>query len=147
MIENEITQKILKSAFEVHTVLGPGLLESAYEEYLYMINRHALSALGHQGGVHNTFLALWLNTGIIGLVLWLVGLFRTIFKAVAISYTALPFLYTVLFSAFFEAWLMGSLNPYHITMLLILAVTITDTKDFAVEAPDTTELNTKPQTS
>ncbi|TMI64844.1 MAG: GxxExxY protein [Bacteroidetes bacterium] len=35
MTENEITQRILKSAFEVHTVLGPGLLESAYEECLY----------------------------------------------------------------------------------------------------------------
>jgi len=35
MNENEITQRILKSAFEVHTVLGPGLLESAYEECLY----------------------------------------------------------------------------------------------------------------
>ena len=34
MIENEITQKLLKSAFEVHTVLGPGLLESAYKECL-----------------------------------------------------------------------------------------------------------------
>lgn len=28
MIENEITGRILKCAFKVHTVLGPGLLES-----------------------------------------------------------------------------------------------------------------------
>lgn len=32
---NELTSKILQSAFTVHTALGPGLLESAYEECLF----------------------------------------------------------------------------------------------------------------
>jgi len=32
---NEITEKILKCAFKVHTELGPGLLESVYEECLF----------------------------------------------------------------------------------------------------------------
>lgn len=31
----EITQTIINAAFEVHTVLGPGLLESTYEACLY----------------------------------------------------------------------------------------------------------------
>lgn len=31
---NEITQKIIGCAIDVHKSLGPGLLESAYEEYL-----------------------------------------------------------------------------------------------------------------
>ena len=31
---NELTGLILKKAYEVHTVIGPGLLESAYEECL-----------------------------------------------------------------------------------------------------------------
>jgi GxxExxY protein len=31
---NEITQKIIGCAIEVHKALGPGLLESAYEECL-----------------------------------------------------------------------------------------------------------------
>ena len=31
---NQITGTIIKSAIEVHRVLGPGLLESAYEECL-----------------------------------------------------------------------------------------------------------------
>ncbi|NNF32996.1 MAG: GxxExxY protein [Saprospiraceae bacterium] len=35
MIENTITQRILKCAFKVHTKLGPGLLESAYQECLF----------------------------------------------------------------------------------------------------------------
>ncbi len=32
---NDLTENILKCAFTVHTALGPGLLESAYEECLY----------------------------------------------------------------------------------------------------------------
>jgi len=34
MIENEISNKIIGCAIQVHKVLGPGLLESAYEECL-----------------------------------------------------------------------------------------------------------------
>jgi GxxExxY protein len=34
MMENEITQRIIGCAFRVHTELGPGLLESAYEACL-----------------------------------------------------------------------------------------------------------------
>lgn len=35
MTENEISQLIIGCAIKVHTTLGPGLLESAYEECLY----------------------------------------------------------------------------------------------------------------
>ncbi len=35
MTENELANKIIGLAIEVHTVLGPGLLESAYKECLY----------------------------------------------------------------------------------------------------------------
>ena len=34
MNENKLTEKIIGTAIEVHRVLGPGLLESAYEECL-----------------------------------------------------------------------------------------------------------------
>jgi GxxExxY protein len=32
---NDLSEKILKCAFKVHTELGPGLLESAYEECMF----------------------------------------------------------------------------------------------------------------
>ena len=35
MKENELSNKIIGLSIEVHTVLGPGLLESAYKECLY----------------------------------------------------------------------------------------------------------------
>ena len=42
--ENKITEKIIGCAIEVHRNLGPGLLESAYEECLcYELNQKVLS--------------------------------------------------------------------------------------------------------
>ena len=35
MIENEISELIIGNAIEVHKALGPGLLESAYQECLF----------------------------------------------------------------------------------------------------------------
>jgi GxxExxY protein len=35
MNENEISKEILNSAFKVHSALGPGLLENAYQECLF----------------------------------------------------------------------------------------------------------------
>ena len=44
MDENEISNKIIQSAIEVHRHLGPGLLESAYEECLcYELSKMGLS--------------------------------------------------------------------------------------------------------
>jgi GxxExxY protein len=41
--ENEIGTAIIASAMKVHTTVGPGLLESAYETcLLYELERHAL---------------------------------------------------------------------------------------------------------
>ncbi len=43
MNENELSHLILQCAFMVHSELGPGLLESAYEECLaYELQRHGL---------------------------------------------------------------------------------------------------------
>jgi len=35
MIENEISNRIIGKAIELHKILGPGLLESAYKECLF----------------------------------------------------------------------------------------------------------------
>lgn len=42
---NKISEQILKSAFKVHTAMGPGLLEKAYEECLcYELKQAGLKA-------------------------------------------------------------------------------------------------------
>lgn len=44
MTENEIAHKIIGLALEIHKVLGPGLLESAYKECLaYKIKQEGFS--------------------------------------------------------------------------------------------------------
>jgi len=44
MTENEISHKIVGCALEVHKALGPGLLESAYQECLcYKLQKEGLS--------------------------------------------------------------------------------------------------------
>lgn len=98
----------------------------AYDEWYFYENRYWLMAKGHQGGVHNSWLALWLNTGIIGVILFAVGLFRTFGKALAKTRLSLPIMYAVLFSASFEAWLMGSLNPFHVVFILLMTVILND---------------------
>ena len=35
LIEKDLTEKVLNAAFKIHSALGPGLLESAYEECLF----------------------------------------------------------------------------------------------------------------
>ena len=43
MTENEISNKVIGLAIEVHSALGPGLLESAYKECMcYKINQSGL---------------------------------------------------------------------------------------------------------
>ena len=44
MIENQITKMIINKAIEVHRALGPGLLETAYQECLYFeLTNHGFS--------------------------------------------------------------------------------------------------------
>lgn len=48
--ENIIAKKVLDEAFRVHTELGPGLLESVYEQVL----AHRLEKAGHRVDVQKT---------------------------------------------------------------------------------------------
>jgi len=44
LFEEKITEKIIESAIEIHRYLGPGLMESAYEECLcFELKQHDLS--------------------------------------------------------------------------------------------------------
>ncbi|NOY42335.1 MAG: GxxExxY protein [Planctomycetes bacterium] len=45
MVHNELTEKILGAAMKVHSALGPGLLESAYEKcLLFELHQRQLKA-------------------------------------------------------------------------------------------------------
>ena len=93
-----------------------------HTEYVFRIFSAELSRLGHQGNAHNSYLTLWLDTGLIGIVLFGIGLIRSIAAAMISSAYALPIVYAVLFSTYFESWLSASLNPF--TSLFLIALTI-----------------------
>lgn len=94
----------------------------AYDEFLMRANAGELTKLGHEGGVHNTYLIIWLNTGLIGLLLFLRGIVVMFIQASKNTTLAFPVLFTVLFSINFEPWLAASLNPYTILFLTILTI-------------------------
>lgn len=93
-----------------------------YTEYLFKFYELELSMLGHQGNAHNSYLTIWLDTGFVGLVLFLRALLLLFFKGAKMNRTSLGVLYAVLFSVYFESWLIGSLNPITIQVYIILTV-------------------------
>jgi GxxExxY protein len=60
---NQITEKIIGCAIEVHKHLGPGLLESAYEECLVYELRNAGLLAERQVGVPVVYKDIWLDYG------------------------------------------------------------------------------------
>ena len=49
MVENDLARQIVDAAYRVHTVLGPGLLESVYEEVLaHELRKRGLTVIQQQ---------------------------------------------------------------------------------------------------
>jgi O-antigen ligase len=93
-----------------------------YTEYLYRVNYVVLSLKGHEGNAHNSYLTFWLDTGLVGLVSYMVSLIGSFIQASRHSRLAIPMLYTILFSAYFESWLTASLNPF--TLFVFIGITL-----------------------
>lgn len=94
----------------------------SFDEWLMDTNQDFLNDLGHQGGVHNTYLIVWLNTGIVGLIMFLRGYLVLIIKGAKNAPMAFPLLWMVLFSIMLEPWLAASLNPFTILLLMSLSM-------------------------
>ena len=99
-----------------------------YDRYLTRANYILLSRKGHEGGVHNSYLMIWLNTGLIGLLAWLRAIILITLASSKITRVAWPILIAIFLSAFFEGWLVGSLNPY--TSLLLVTFTVMMSPNF-----------------
>jgi O-antigen ligase len=100
-------------------VFGGGF---ANDETIMRRYRLYLESQGHQGGVHNTYLSMWLNVGIVGLAIFLRSLFLVFYKASKQLPMSLAVFFSVLFSIMYESWLVGSLNPYTIVLLMTMTV-------------------------
>ncbi len=81
---------------------------------------------GHQGGVHNSFLAFAVNTGIVGTICYL-GFLLNAARNVRNLRIVIPFMASAMFSAIFESWLISSLSAFQILFLLTLVFMIVDT--------------------
>lgn len=110
----------------------------AYDEFLMRANFDYLSRLGHQGGVHNTYLIMWLNTGLIGLVFFLRGFFLVFIQCAKYSKYAFPAMLAIMLSINFEPWLAASLNPF--TILFLTLVTIFCLEMFTENSSDENEI-------
>lgn len=115
------------------------------DEYIMRQHYSLLTRLGHQGGVHNSFLTLWFDVGIIGLLLYLRGLLLIFIKGAAKTPLAIPLMYAVLFSVTYESWLAGSLNPF--TIVLLFSITLIFEDEFVPEGTVQEEIKPQPQLS
>ena len=99
-----------------------------YTSYLFSIPKNVayLQALGHLGNVHNSYLTLWLDTGLVGLICYVFAFMASFIKGIKKTALALPIMYAVIFSSLFESWLTASLNPFTIILFIILSIITND---------------------
>jgi O-antigen ligase len=92
-----------------------------YTEYLFIRDQHMLNGLGHQGGAHNSFLQVWGDLGLVGLVAFLFGWGSQFWSVASKSRFAIPMMLAFMFSGSVESWLIGSLNPWLCVLISLLA--------------------------
>ncbi len=95
-----------------------------YAEELMQANQEYFATLGHVGNVHNSYLTMWLDTGLIGLIAFVYGWVKHFWKAYQNSIIAGAAFFAVLFNTNVESWLAGSLNPFTIQLVIILTLLI-----------------------
>jgi O-antigen ligase len=93
-----------------------------YTDNLYKLNYAMLSIKGHQGNAHNSYITFWLDSGIFGMLFYIVALVRSFYAGYKSSPSAIPALFAIMFSAFFESWLTASLNPFTIQCIIIMTM-------------------------
>lgn len=100
-------------------VFGGGF---ANDERIMRKHRLFLERMGHQGGVHNSYLSFWFNVGIVGLIIYLRSFILVFIKASRLVPMSLGVMFAVMFSITYESWLVSSLNPFTIILLIIVTV-------------------------
>jgi O-antigen ligase len=114
------------------------------DEQIMRPNYYWLSKLGHQGGVHNSYLSMWFDAGIAGIIAFFGAFYGIVFKAMKHDYLVLAFAINIMFNITYESWLVASLNPFTILLFTILAVFSGNLRNVLVEQPEEQqELNQK----
>jgi len=104
---------------ETNFFIGGGF---GHDEHVMRPNYSWLALLGHNGGVHNSYLSMWFDSGLIGLIAYFGGLLIFTLKKMNKSFVVLATILAILFNINYESWLVGSLNPFTILFLFILTI-------------------------
>lgn len=96
------------------------------DEAVMRPNYYWLSMKGHQGGVHNSYLSMWFDTGIIGVISYFTAFMSIVFRSMRSNYLVLAFAFSFLFNIIYESWLVASLNPFTFIYLTILTIFAAD---------------------
>ncbi|MFN3874714.1 MAG: O-antigen ligase family protein, partial [Flavobacteriales bacterium] len=83
-----------------YLVFGGGF---SNDETIMRRYRLYLESQGHQGGVHNTYLSMWLNVGFVGLLIFLRSFFLLFYRASKLVPMSLAIMFSVLFSIMYES--------------------------------------------
>ncbi len=97
-----------------------------HDEHIMRPNYKWLSMQGHSGGVHNSYLSMWMDAGILGVVAYFGGIIAIIGKTMRDNYIIIAFVASIAFNIYFESWLVASLNPFTILYLTILTIFISN---------------------
>lgn len=122
-------------------VFGGGF---ANDERIMRKHRLYLERMGHQGGVHNSYLSFWFNVGIVGLLLFLRSFILVFVKASKMVPMSLGIMFAVMFSVTYESWLVSSLNPFTILLLIIITMVTEEEIVNWQEVPEEDEEDTAP---
>jgi len=99
--------------------LGKGF---GYAEYLMKLYAEDFKGTEHQGNVHNSYLTIWLDTGLVGLIAFCYGWLINFIQAARMSPVIWALLFGLLLSTSVESWLAASLNPFTIQLVIILSM-------------------------
>lgn len=95
-----------------------------FDEYNMRQYYTYLKMMGHSGGVHNSYLSLWFDFGLIGVTIYFRSFFLAFYQSHKKHIIALPLMFTIMFSITYESWLVASLNPYTILLIIMLSVLV-----------------------
>lgn len=115
-------------------LIGKGF---AYNEYFMRQNYGLLSKLGHQGGIHNSFLTFWMDQGLIGLIIYLRSFILMFIKAAQKTRFAFPAMFAIFFTAYFESWLVASLSAFAFLAMFIFTIFTSE----EIQSQDSSKLN------
>ena len=114
-----VAREFAWTQIELNYWLGKGI---GYTEHLMHLHAKDFLQKGHQGNVHNSYLTIWLDTGLIGLIAFCWGWLRNFVAASAGSPVVWAVLFGLLLSTTVESWLAASLNPFTIQLVIILSL-------------------------